>query len=269
VRCLISGETLYYVEHGAGIPLVALHGSGVDHREIEVALEAIVPRSGYRRVYLDLPGMGRSTADGLNSNDEVVRLLGAFIDRVAGGSALVLGHSYGAYLARGLAAHRPDVVRGLALLCPLSERSGAVPDHHVVRQEECAYDELHPAQRPGFDEYFVVRTPETARRYRDHVVPGTMLADTAALARVFGGWAIDMGSVVFEAPVLIAAGRHDSVVGYADAARLSECYPNASLAVVDDAGHALLHERPDVLATLISDWLYRVRPYGDGGHSTG
>jgi pimeloyl-ACP methyl ester carboxylesterase len=93
---------------------------------------------------------------------------------------MLLGHSYGGYLARGVVARRPDAVLGLALLCPVAERSGNVPEHDVVRQDADAYDELEPAQRAGFEEYFVVRTPATARRYRDHVVPGTTLVDEAA-----------------------------------------------------------------------------------------
>jgi pimeloyl-ACP methyl ester carboxylesterase len=56
---------------------------------------------------------------------------------------------------------------------------------------------------------------------------------------------------------LIAAGRRDSVVGYTDAAALLERYPHASLAVIEDAGHALMHERPDLLATFLGDWLER------------
>jgi pimeloyl-ACP methyl ester carboxylesterase len=241
------------------VPLLALHGAGVDHREIEAAVEAVVPGAGYRRIYPDLPGMGRSTTEGLNGNDDVVQLLGDLIDHLGGGPALLLGHSYGAYLARGLAAQRPDAVLGMALLCPLAERSRNVPAHTVVRQDPDAYDDLEPAQRAGFDEYFVVRTPATARRYRDHVVPGTTLVDEAALGRVFAGWEVDVGSRACTAPALIAVGRHDSVVGYADAVDLLDRYPRATLTVVEGAGHALMHERPELLAALIGDWLDRAR----------
>lgn len=260
MECRIDDVVVHFADHGSGVPLVALHGAGVDHREIEAAIEAVAPDPGYRRIYPDLPGMGRSTADGLTDNDEVVRLLAAFIDQVARGPALLLGHSYGAYLARGVAAQRPDVVRGLALLCPIAEGSRNVPAHEVVRQDADAYDELEPAQRAGFDEYFVVRTPATARRYRDYVVPGTTLVDQAALERIFAGWAIDVGSGIFAAPTLIVAGRRDSAVGYVDATGLLERYPHATLAVVDDAGHALMHERPGLLATLLGDWLERAHP---------
>jgi pimeloyl-ACP methyl ester carboxylesterase len=55
------------------------------------------------------------------------------------------------------------------------------------------------------------------------------------------------------------AGRLDSTVGYAAATDLLDHYPHVSLAVVDGAGHALPHERPDVLRALVSEWLDRVR----------
>lgn len=194
MECRINKVAVHFVEHGSGTPLVALHGAGVDHREIMAAVEAIVPDTGYRRIYPDLPGMGRSTADGLTCNDDVVEVLGDLIDHLAERPALLLGHSYGAYLARGVAARRPDLVLGLALLCPLAERSGNVPEHEVVQQDADAHAELEPAHRAGFDEYFVVRTPATARRYRDHVLPGTRLVDEAALGRIFSGWRVDVGS---------------------------------------------------------------------------
>lgn len=72
MECRINKAVVHYVEHGGGVPLLALHGAGVDHREIEAAIEAIVSDPGYRRIYPDLPGMGLSTADDLTCNDDVV-----------------------------------------------------------------------------------------------------------------------------------------------------------------------------------------------------
>lgn len=253
----VNGVRFHYDEHGTGVPLVALHGAAVDHGDIAVAIEEVVPKSGYRRIYPDLPGMGRSTSKGLTCNNDVVTVLIDFIDHVVGEPAMLVGHSYGAYLARGVAARRPDLVLGLALLCPVAEHSHDVPHHTVVLQDDDAYDELDPAQRAKFDDYFVVRTAANARRFRDHTWPGITLVDEEALGRIFAGWAVDVGSDAVSAPTLIAAGRRDSVVGYTDAMRLSEQYPHATLAVVDDAGHALMHERPELLAALVSDWLAR------------
>ncbi|MGA7204449.1 MAG: alpha/beta hydrolase, partial [Specibacter sp.] len=112
----IHDVRIHYVEHGGGVPLVALHGAGVDHRETEAGIEALHPRPGYRRIYPDLPGMGRSTTGCLGSNNDVVTLMADFIEQLQAGPVLLLGHSYGAYLARGVAARRPDLVLGLALI---------------------------------------------------------------------------------------------------------------------------------------------------------
>ena len=84
MECRINDVAVHYAEQGTGLPLVALHGSSVDHRELQAAVEAIVPRSGYRRIYPDLPSTGPSTAGVLSSNDQVVALLGDFINRTAG-----------------------------------------------------------------------------------------------------------------------------------------------------------------------------------------
>lgn len=253
--CVIDGVAVHYAEHGTGPALVALHGAGVDHRELEAAVESFPPPKGLRRIYPDLPGMGRTHGtERLAGNDDVVRLVCDLIETLAGAPALVLGHSYGAYLARGVAARRPDLVRGLTLLCPIGESTKDVPEPSVVRADQDAYDDLDPDLRPGFDDYFVIRTAATARRYRDHVVPGTALADKDVLGRIFTNWTIDLGAGQFENPTLIIAGRRDSTAGYRSAIELLECYPAATLAVLEDAGHALPHEQPEQLGALVDYW---------------
>lgn len=259
MECRINDVVIQYAEHGTGLPLVALHGVGVDHRELEAALEPLLPAGDCRRIYPDLPAMGASTADGLKSNNEVVGVLAEFVERTAQGPALILGHSLGAYLARGIAAQRPDLVAGLALLCPLPESVGQLPAPEVVIQDDAAYDELAPEQQAAFDEYFVVRTPEMARRFRDYAAPGMALVDYTALTEIFTDWSIDMGHGTFSHPVLVAAGLHDTTVGFDDAVRLLDVYPRATMAVIDGAGHALMHERPRALAGLIGDWIERAR----------
>ena len=254
----VGAVTVHSVEHGSGPPLVVLHGAGVDHRDVEAALEPLLAGSGLRRVHVDLPGMGRTTAEGLTGNDDVVTVLGEFVAQVAVEPVLLLGHSYGGYLARGLLARRPELVRGVALVCPAAEHTGDVPAPQVVRQDDDAYDELEADQRADFDDYFVVRTRATSRRHREAVVPGMAIQDEVALARVFARWPVDVGSGS-EVPTLLLAGRQDSVVGYADTVDLLGRYPHATLAVVDRAGHALLHERPEVVGPLLADWVAQGR----------
>ncbi len=44
----------------------------------------------------------------------------------------------------------------------------------------------------------------------------------------------------------------------APAAALADHYPHATVAVFDDAGHALPHEPPELLRALLAEWLARV-----------
>ena len=90
--------------------------------------------TGYRRIYPDLPGMGRTPApETISSADDVLDVLLAFIDGVIGDQPLlVAGHSAGGYYAQAIAGRRPEQVVGLALLCPLLAGIHDVPEHEVV-----------------------------------------------------------------------------------------------------------------------------------------
>lgn len=256
--CPVDEVDLRYVERGSGTPVLALHGAGVDHREIEACLEPTLAESGdLRRIYPDLPGMGQTHApESVRSADDVLRLLSGFLDRTVGAEpVLMVGHSAGAYYARGLARRHPERVAGLALICPLLPDTRDVPPHHRFAGPGGVGDD-------GFRSYFVVQTQEMHDRYQRYVAPGAALADQEAMARIGERWTITEPPGERPAPLaptLLVAGRLDSTVGYAATADLVDHYPAATLAILDGAGHALPHEQPDVLAALLVDWLKRSR----------
>ena len=251
---------VHYVEQGEGLPVLALHGAGVDHREVMACLEpAFDAVTGYRRIYLDLPGMGRTPApETISSGDDVLGVLLAFIDGVVGDQPmLVAGHSAGGYYAQAIAAHRPEQVVGLALLCPLLADIHDLPAHEVVYSS----GDLGNAE---FRDYFTVQTATTLDRYQRYVEPAARLADQPALARIGERWELTRPTeeeVPYRCPTLLVTGRQDSTVGYARAWELLEHYPRASFAVLDRAGHALPHEQPALLRALVTDWLDRVREH--------
>jgi pimeloyl-ACP methyl ester carboxylesterase len=246
---------VHYVEHGAGRPVLVLHGAGVDHREAEACFEpALEGAAGLRRIYPDLPGMGRTIAPGtLRSADDVLDTLLDFADEVIGGTAyLLVGHSAGAYYAQAMAARRPAQVAGLALVCPLLPGVRDVPEHRVAVGPGVVGDDV-------FQSYFVIQTPEMLERYERHVAPAAALVDQAALERIGERWVLTPHQApAYGGPTVVVAGRLDSTVGYAAAADLVDHYPHASLAVLDDAGHALPHEQPELLRALLAEWLARV-----------
>lgn len=246
---------VHYVEHGAGRPVVVLHGAGVDHREAEACFEPVFDGvGGLRRIYPDLPGMGRTAApESLRGADDVLDTLLNFVVEVVGETAyLLIGHSAGAYYAQAMAAKRPAQVAGLALICPLLQGLRDVPEHRVVVGSGEIGDDT-------FRRYFVIQTPEMLERYERFVAPAAVLVDQAALERIGVRWALTPDHApAYAGPTVIVAGRLDSAVGYAAATDLVDDYPHASLAVVDDAGHALPHEQPELLHAILTEWLTRV-----------
>lgn len=246
---------VHYVEHGTGRPVLVLHGAGVDHREAEACFEpALDGVAGLRRIYPDLPGMGRTGApETLRSADDVLDTLLAFADEVTGGTPhLLIGHSAGAYFAQAMAARRPVAVAGLALVCPLLPTLRDVPEHRVVAGSGAIGDEV-------FRSYFVIQTPPMLERYERYVAPAAALVDESALERIGERWALTpVHPPPYPGPTSVVAGRLDSTVGYAATVDLLDHYPHASIAVVDDAGHALPHEQPELLRALLLEWLARV-----------
>jgi pimeloyl-ACP methyl ester carboxylesterase len=246
-----------YVEHGSGRPVVVLHGAGVDHREPEACFDPVLASyGGLRRIYPDLPGMGRTHAppEAVRSADDVLDVLVAFIDAVAGDTPpLVAGHSAGAYYALGIASRRPETVAGLALVCPLLPETRDVPPHRRVTGS-------HDIGDDGFRSYFVVQTPAMLERYQKYVVPGVALADPVATGRIGERWQLSAPTErgqQFPGPTLLVAGRQDSVVGYAATVDLLTHHAGSTLAILDGVGHALPHEQPTLLAALVTDWLDR------------
>ncbi|MFC7877275.1 alpha/beta fold hydrolase [Isoptericola sp. NPDC057391] len=259
---------VHAVERGApaapGTPtMVLLHGFPVDHRLMLTPFEAVLAdRRDWRRVYLDLPGMGASAPGDVASTDDMLAAVRATLDRLVPGPYVVVGESYGGYLARGLVAAEPDRVRGLALLCPLivpEHDRREVPPHRVLVRDERLLREVGAAALDA-DDVGVVQTAETWRRTQAEVTPGLEAADPATVARVGAAYAgtFAVEPRPYDGPTLLLTGRQDSSTGYRDAWRVLEHYPRATFAVLDRAGHNLQIEQPALFDALVNEWLDRV-----------
>jgi pimeloyl-ACP methyl ester carboxylesterase len=254
---------MYFETRGSGTPVLAIHGWTPDHRLMLGCLEPLFSRleTHHRRLYPDLPAMGRSPAgEEIASSDDILSALDAFVTEHIGlGPFLLIGESYGGYLARALARLRPSQVRGLALICPIgvavehAERT--LPLHATLVAEPGLED-----ADPGFLELAVVRTRETRHRYAEEIQPGLDAADVDAMDRIRKRWVLSTPPETgrpFDRPALILVGRQDAVVGYEDQWALLSHYPRATFAVLDAAGHNLQIEQPAMFDALFIDWLDR------------
>lgn len=274
MKAIVSDLPVHYIEHGRGTPVLALHGWMSHHGEMTGALEPFFrDRPGFRRIYLDLPGMGQTPAPAtVNTADDLLDILLGFVDSVIGEEAfLVVGHSYGGYLARAVANRRSDQVQGLAAICPViamgQSATRQVPDHLVLHDTGDLSGILTADAEAEFRNYLVVQTPETLRRFQEEVAPALTLTDWAAIERIGEHSApreAPEAAAAYTKPTLIVTGRQDATVGYADQWSLIDHYPRATFAVLDRAGHALLIEQPTLLNALLAEWLDRVQEHRAG-----
>jgi pimeloyl-ACP methyl ester carboxylesterase len=264
----LKNISLYYEETGRGRPLLMLHGWPLDHRSMKGAFEPLfADRPGWRRIYLDLPGMGRSGAPAwITGQDQVLNVLLEFIDAVLPGQRFcVAGLSYGGLLAQGLIHHIGDRIDGAVLLVPsmASATDADLAEFLVMHTEEVDYSGFSKEEIDSFKGMAVVQNQTHLQAWKDFIFPGVSAANFGFLEKLKEPYSFDVEKLErpFPAPVLFLLGRQDSVVGYRAALRLIENYPHASLAVLDCAGHCLSMEQTTVYNALANEWLKRVDEY--------
>ena len=264
---IASPSSLSFEERGTGLPIVNLHGWPAEHGQMMAMMEPLfVDRPGWRRIYVDLPGMGLSPGPaGLVSHDQMLDAVSDFIDTVVGDQPVVLaGHSYGAKLARGLMAAGANQIDAAFLLSPGG--SGDVPAEAVPPtvfvESQQFQDELTETEKKVVD-LFRVRTMEVLDIVRSQAMPGVHAADYEFLERIAAGpdfTYLSEPARPFPGPVLILSGRQEPT-GYRHLGQWLDSYPRGTLAVLDRTGHLLFAEQPELLAALAGEWLDRVQEY--------
>ena len=272
MECELKDITVHYELFGEGRPILMLHGWGVDHRHMVSDMEPIFSqRVGWKRLYLDLPGHGRTPGrDWITNQDKMLEVVLDFINTVIPGERYALaGTSAGAYLARGVLHHQPAGLVGLLLAVPaiVQGEKRRVPAHVTLladpalasglNTEEADYFQLAVVQsqksldfiRANFTSAIDAGDPLFQSSIRDHPENYAFSFDVDALP------------APFPAPTLILTGRQDAVVGYRDAWEILENYPRGTFAVLDRAGHFASVEQETLFRALVGEWLDRVEEY--------
>jgi len=264
-----EGLDLDYEIIGEGRSLVFLHGLALDRALLRDALEPVFDdHGGWRRIYLDLPGHGRSTTAAVApSADGLIGALRLFVAEIAGERVCIAGHSYGAYLAQGLAASEVSL-DGLFLVCPVVEPDLAArrvpPQRFAARDETLVFAD--DAERDVFDGEVSLQTAAVLESFRKLVAPAHASTDRTFLggvrSRYVSSLSLRSAARDFAGPAALVCGRNDHWVGFLDAAELAAAYPRASLAVLPDCGQLLPLENPAALRAAFVDWLERVEKAG-------
>jgi pimeloyl-ACP methyl ester carboxylesterase len=261
---------IYYEIHGAGKPIIMIHGWSPDHRLMKGCMEPVFQtmETPWQRIYFDLPGMGKTPGrPWITGSDEMLKVVLAFIDGIIPNQHFVVaGESYGGYLARGVIKERTDLVDGLLLICPVANQETLrdnLPPFQVLEKDEAFLSRLSQEDRQYFEGINVVQNQRVWESFSADILPGLKIADYAFLENSLAQhvpYAVDVDLVEkpYQQPTLMVMGRQDSVVGYRDHWQLLENYPRASFVILDKAGHNLQIEQDLLFNALVKEWLDRV-----------
>ena len=142
LECQLDNATIMYQSYGEGNPIIIMHGGGPnDHQYMVGNLEPLFEkRAGWQRIYLDLPGHGKTKwPQWITSHDQILDLLCDFIDKVIPGKKFsLIGLSWGGKLSLGIIDRRSEMVEGLYLNVPgtNSERSKRKLPMHFTLVED-------------------------------------------------------------------------------------------------------------------------------------
>ncbi len=255
---IVSGRRASYASGGHGVPVLFLHGWGLDHRVYQRSLRRLTAR-GCRVVAPSLPGFGRSAELSMRRRSLVgyAEWVDEFLDAVgADEPVLVLGHSFGGGVATRFAYDHPDRVRYLVLLNSVGDPA-VFPGNGLNRTAEPRpFNPFRPmldALRPPSDDLATMVLMQRAllenmSRHPLTVLQAAQIAITADLTREMAELARR------ELPVLVLWSDHDQVIP--QAAFDTFCSTFGTDGHVVRGGHSWLLANPDVFGEVLDNVIH-------------
>jgi len=243
----VNGTTLTYVDIGRGVPLLCLHGGmGIDARSLLVpGLLALVDH-GVRLIVPDQRGHGRSSrgSDAEYTHDTWARDAHALASHLGLGRLALLGHSYGGFLALEYAVRWPESLTHLVLVGtsagPLGVRAQPVASDDEARQRfRAAWPHFFSGGEKHWDLFDALSF--SAAPYN------------AAFTRELSRYDLRDRVASMTVPALLIVGRGDRYV--VDMEWLADAMPNATLHVIEGAGHLPFVEAPTEFSERVAAFL--------------
>jgi pimeloyl-ACP methyl ester carboxylesterase len=206
--------------------------------------------AGYRVLRPQPRGIGKSTGPmkGLTLHD-LAHDVAAVIAYEKAGPAVVVGHAFGNWVARMAAADYPKLVRGVAILAAAAKQYPAALAEAV---SQCADVSLPRAERLKHLQFAFFAPGHDASEWLEGFHPEVNASQRAAgIATPQEAW---WGAG--DAPLLDLQAEHDAFRPRETANDLrEELGARVSVAVVPDAGHALVPEQAQAVVAALLGWI--------------
>ena len=250
-----TAANLYYFAHEAEEdtptkrpPIILIHGAGGNHLSWPPQVRRMVDEKVYS---LDLPGHGKSEGNGRQSIDDYVDDVLAFMQALKLRTAVFVGVSMGSAIALAIAAKYPRKVRGLGLLGSGSKMRVASLILETVGSPNTFESAVELINESCFSADAPQNLKDLSKRQMLDVRPPVLLGDFLACNE------FDVTSQLkkIRVPTLIICGVEDRMMPVKYSELLQENMPNATLHIVENAGHLVMTEQPDIVADLLKKFV--------------
>lgn len=259
----VGDISMYYVEAGAGEPLVLVMGLGADHLAWGFQFPVFAER--YRVIAFDNRGAGQT---GAPDHAYTTRMMAGdtvgLMDELGIERAHVLGVSMGGMIAQEIALNHPERVRSLQLHCTLGRPDAYLHAQLSVGRIERRTLTHEEAMRAGYLWLFAPATYNERPEFVEMVLqsalanpyPMSLTGFERQCDAVQTHDALDRVAAI-RCPTLISVADQDILVPPRFSRALADRIPAAELRLIEGAAHGYFWERPDLFNAMCLNFLAR------------
>ena len=244
-RITVNGVSLAIETRGSGPAVLFVHGFPLDRTIWRHQLDTL---TGYRRISLDLRGMGRSDAPDLGYSmatyaDDLVALLDALGEQ----QVVLCGQSMGGYIAFEFLRRYRERVRGLVLMDTRAEADSAegrkARDTLIGRVREQGAIAAAEAMLPRF--FTPTVPPEIIQSIREMILGTPVSGIVGALSAMRERPdSTPLLATLVGIPTLVVVGQEDIITPPVLAEAMAGALPEGRLVEIPGAGHLPCVEQP-------------------------
>lgn len=252
----IGQAQLYYEEMGQGEPVILIHGHSLNHNMWNSQFFELAKK--YRTIHYDLRGYGYSSSQKEGEQFTHVDDLIRFMDVLNIEKAHIIGLSLGGYIGTDMLGWYPERIMS-AVLVSGNIRHNPRPSKPMCEEEtRTRNEEILCLKQKGIDEikreWFsgLMKSGGSERERMRHPL-WSMVCQWDAWQPLHKEARVVAGDDAYDKlkiskpdiPVLIIEGKSDNNV-YSANPEILNYLPSGSIIIIDDAGHMLNMERPEI-----------------------
>jgi len=266
----INGAEIYYTTVGTGVPVMIMHGGlGLDHTYLRPYFDALEDRA--QVIYYDHLGNGQSahpvdfaelTFDRFVADADALR---AYLGHE---KIILIGHSYGGFIAQEYAAAHSDRLLGLVLSNTVPVFDYA-PTLSGTDEQMAALGQVFSRPMES-DEDFRSNWNIISQMYYKEYDPKVGAALDAKTHYSYAAWNVANGLLAtfnttdklasINVPTLVIGGAHDGITPVdPGAARIDGLLPNSEMIVFENSGHFPFIEEQTLYFNALGAWIDKIK----------